>query len=212
MQGVPDPWQAVDLPEPGQPADPHPTHPPTHPHHTATAAGSARISTAWPCSEPSRTGPGRRPQRRFKSKSLPGRGRRWMRLTNDGWRGRGEEFSHEVTVTSATMRPASGVGGRHAEGQGSGLVLFASVLLIIVGCFNLIYGIAAVANAHVFTADAHYVFGSLNSWGWIALIIGVLQPQPPLAKVLRISRLDQRLPVFATIGDALAHLAAMASA
>ena len=45
----------------------------------------------------------------------------------------------------------------------------------IVGCFNLIYGIAAVANSHVFIANAHYVFGSLRTWGWITLIIGVLQ-------------------------------------
>jgi hypothetical protein len=42
--------------------------------------------------------------------------------------------------------------------------LFASVLLVVAGCFNLIYGIAAIANSHVFTANAHYVFGSLNSW------------------------------------------------
>jgi hypothetical protein len=27
----------------------------------------------------------------------------------------------------------------------------------------------------VFTANAHYVFGSLRTWGWITLIIGVLQ-------------------------------------
>jgi hypothetical protein len=44
------------------------------------------------------------------------------------------------------------------------LVLFASVLLVIIGCFNLIYGIAAIANAHVFTPNAHYVFGSLRTW------------------------------------------------
>ncbi len=78
-------------------------------------------------------------------------------------------------MTSATTKPASGSGGRHAEGHGYGLVLFASVLLIIVGCFNLIYGFAAVANAHVFVANAHYVFGSLRTWGWITLIIGALQ-------------------------------------
>jgi hypothetical protein len=42
-------------------------------------------------------------------------------------------------------------------------------------CFNLIYGIAAIANSHVFTANAHYVFGDLRTWGWITLIIGVLQ-------------------------------------
>ena len=66
-------------------------------------------------------------------------------------------------------------GGRHAEGHGCGLILFASVLLLILGCFNLIYGIAAIANSHVFTANAHYVFGDLRTWGWITLIIGVLQ-------------------------------------
>jgi hypothetical protein len=78
-------------------------------------------------------------------------------------------------MTSATTQPARGADGRQAEGHGYGLVLFASVLLVIVGCFNLIYGIAAIANSHVFTANAHYVFGSLRTWGWITLIIGVLQ-------------------------------------
>jgi hypothetical protein len=78
-------------------------------------------------------------------------------------------------MTSATTRPAAGTGGRHAEGQGYGLVLFAAVLLLVVGFFNLIYGIAAIANSHVFTANAHYVFGSLRTWGWITLILGGLQ-------------------------------------
>jgi len=48
-------------------------------------------------------------------------------------------------------------------------------MLLIIGCFNLIYGIAAVANAHVFVANAHYVFGGLNSRGWVTLIIGAVQ-------------------------------------
>ena len=78
-------------------------------------------------------------------------------------------------MTSATTGSATGTGGRHAEGHGYGLVLFASVLLVIVGVFNLIYGIAAIANSHVFTANAHYVFGSLRTWGWITLIIGAVQ-------------------------------------
>ena len=78
-------------------------------------------------------------------------------------------------MTSSTTQPARGTGGHRAEGQGYGLVMFASVLLVIVGCFNLIYGIAAIAKSHVFTAHAHYVFGDLRTWGWITLIIAVLQ-------------------------------------
>ena len=78
-------------------------------------------------------------------------------------------------MTSAATQPARGGGAHRAEGHGYGLVLFASVLLLIVGCFSLIHGIAAIANSHVFTANAHYVFGNLRTWGWITLIIGVLQ-------------------------------------
>jgi hypothetical protein len=78
-------------------------------------------------------------------------------------------------MTSATMKPASDAGGRHAEGRGYGLVLFAAVLLLVIGFFNMLYGIAAIANSHVFVANAHYVVGDLRAWGWVTLIISVLQ-------------------------------------
>jgi hypothetical protein len=78
-------------------------------------------------------------------------------------------------MTSATMRPATSGGGHRTQGRGYGLVLFSSILLVVIGCFNLIYGIAAIANSHVFVANAHYVFGNLRTWGWITLIIGAVQ-------------------------------------
>jgi hypothetical protein len=46
----------------------------------------------------------------------------------------------------------------------------------VVGCFNLIDGIAAIANSHFFIANAHYVIGDLRAWGWVVLILGALQP------------------------------------
>jgi len=55
------------------------------------------------------------------------------------------------------------------------MVLFASILLIVIGCFNLIHGIAAIAHSHVFVAGAHYVFANQRTWGWITLILGCLQ-------------------------------------
>src|SRR6478752_1150051 len=76
-------------------------------------------------------------------------------------------------MTSAAMRSARG--GSYAEGRGYGLVLFAGVLLLVSGFWNLIYGIAAIAQSHVFVANAHYVFGNLRTWGWITLIISALQ-------------------------------------
>jgi hypothetical protein len=75
-------------------------------------------------------------------------------------------------MTSGTMR--SSRGRSYAEGRGYGLVLFAGVLLLVSGFWNLIYGIAAIAQSHVFVANAHYVFGNLRAWGWVTLIFAIL--------------------------------------
>jgi hypothetical protein len=75
-------------------------------------------------------------------------------------------------MTSATMRPSSTSGRRR---EGGSLILFAAVLLLVIACFNVIDGIAAIANSHVFIANAHYVFGDLRTWGWVVLILGALQ-------------------------------------
>jgi hypothetical protein len=77
-------------------------------------------------------------------------------------------------MTSATTNTSRAAGHRGAR-QGGGLIFFAAVLLLIVGFFNIIEGISAIANSHVFVANAHYVFANLRTWGWITLIIGVLQ-------------------------------------
>ena len=74
-------------------------------------------------------------------------------------------------MTSATMRRDRGA----RQGEGYWMIVFAVALLVTVGFFNLIDGIAAIANSHVFIANAHYVVGDLRAWGWIVLILGVLQ-------------------------------------
>ena len=75
-------------------------------------------------------------------------------------------------MTSATARGARSAG---YEPRGLGLVFFAAVMLLVVGIFNVIDGIAAIANSHLFVANAHYVIGDLRAWGWVALILGLLQ-------------------------------------
>ena len=59
--------------------------------------------------------------------------------------------------------------------SGDGWVAFAGVLLLILGTLNTIEGIAAIGNAHFFVHGTNYVFGSLNTWGWVALILGICQ-------------------------------------
>jgi hypothetical protein len=61
------------------------------------------------------------------------------------------------------------------EERGQGWIMFAAVLLLTLGTLNVIDGIAAIGNAHFYVANARYVFGDLNTWGWIVLCLGVLQ-------------------------------------
>ena len=58
--------------------------------------------------------------------------------------------------------------------RGTGRAVFVAILLLIAGTLNIIYGIGAVSNAHFF-AHTQYVFSSLKTWGWITIIVGVLQ-------------------------------------
>jgi hypothetical protein len=59
--------------------------------------------------------------------------------------------------------------------RGVGRAIFAAVFLMIAGVLNVIYGIAGISKSHVFTNNAHYVFGDLKTWGWVTLIIGALE-------------------------------------
>ena len=56
--------------------------------------------------------------------------------------------------------------------RGAGRVVFASILLFIVGILNVIYGFGALDDANVFVNDTRLVFSDLNTYGWILIILG----------------------------------------
>ena len=58
---------------------------------------------------------------------------------------------------------------------GSGWVDFAAVMLGLAGIWNVLSGILAIADSRVYVGDESFVFSNLNTWGWIILILGVLQ-------------------------------------
>jgi hypothetical protein len=63
--------------------------------------------------------------------------------------------------------------GEHMRGVGS--ALFVGILLMVAGVLNIIYGIAAVGDAHFYVNDTQFVFSSLHTWGWITIILGVIE-------------------------------------
>ena len=57
--------------------------------------------------------------------------------------------------------------------EGAGWVTFAGIMLILVGCFNVIDGIAAISDSKYLSNQL--LFSNLHAWGWFFLIWGILQ-------------------------------------
>ena len=59
--------------------------------------------------------------------------------------------------------------------RGTGRVIFAATLLLIVGTLNIIYGIGALDGANIFVNDQRFVLTDLNTLGWVLIVLGVIQ-------------------------------------
>ena len=75
----------------------------------------------------------------------------------------------------APVWPKTGDDPVGARRTGAGWVLFAGIMVALVGVLNIIYGIAAVGDSRFFVNDATYILSGLNTWGWIILILGAIQ-------------------------------------
>ena len=59
--------------------------------------------------------------------------------------------------------------------RGAGRVVFAAILLMLVGTINIIYGIGALDDANIFVNDTRFILTNLNTLGWVLIILGVVQ-------------------------------------
>ncbi|MGA9857625.1 MAG: hypothetical protein WBQ18_07155 [Solirubrobacteraceae bacterium] len=59
--------------------------------------------------------------------------------------------------------------------KGAGWVLFAAIMFVVAACLNVVWGIAAVSSSHFFVANAHYILSGLNTWGWVAVVVGAVE-------------------------------------
>jgi hypothetical protein len=75
------------------------------------------------------------------------------------------------------MDPVTGPqrGSERYEDDGAAWWGFAAIMLLIVGILNFIYGWAAIDNSKFYVRDAEYVISDLKTWGWVVLVIGVVQ-------------------------------------
>ncbi|MFT4049272.1 MAG: hypothetical protein QM648_05465 [Solirubrobacterales bacterium] len=59
--------------------------------------------------------------------------------------------------------------------RGYGRAVFVAILLLIAGVVNIFYGFGAVSDSHFWVGESHFVFGNLHTWGWITVLLGIVQ-------------------------------------
>ncbi|MDX2601882.1 hypothetical protein PV379_49255 [Streptomyces caniscabiei] len=75
--------------------------------------------------------------------------------------------------TTSQETPMSHRGARSEWAHGG--MIFAGVLMMVIGVMGILNGIAGIATDDVYTNIGDYVFEfSLTTWGWIHLVIGLL--------------------------------------
>jgi hypothetical protein len=67
----------------------------------------------------------------------------------------------------------SGVEGDYVVG--AGWVGFAAIMMGFAGIWNTINGMLAIGSSRVYVGEQNFVFSDLNTWGWIIMVLGVLQ-------------------------------------
>jgi hypothetical protein len=75
------------------------------------------------------------------------------------------------TQATRTQMDTGGI-GRAAP---SGWAAFAGILLLMIGIFNIIWGLVAIIDdTRITVGEAGLVFWDLTAWGWIHLILGIV--------------------------------------
>ena len=81
-------------------------------------------------------------------------------------------FAHQDPKHTTEHPSAHAV--RDSRRIGSGWVAFAGSYLMISGLLNLVWGITALSKKSYFV-EGGLVWSNLSTWGWIAMIIAVVQ-------------------------------------
>ena len=66
-------------------------------------------------------------------------------------------------------------GGVYGGPDPSAWLAYSVVLLSIAGFLNTIGGIAAISDSKFYIHGTHYVVADLKTWGWVVLLIGIVQ-------------------------------------
>jgi hypothetical protein len=64
---------------------------------------------------------------------------------------------------------------RDTTREPTGWVIFAGVMMLMIGFLNFFYGLAAVLNDEIVVVGGHgAIIADLTTWGWVTMIIAVI--------------------------------------
>jgi hypothetical protein len=76
----------------------------------------------------------------------------------------------EEAYPSSVARP-----GREASGMAVGFILFAAIMMLMVGVFQALQGLVGIFENEFYVQTRNYLFQfDATTWGWIHLVLGLL--------------------------------------
>jgi hypothetical protein len=65
--------------------------------------------------------------------------------------------------------------GRQTSGWAVGFIMFAAIMMIMVGVFQALQGLVAIFENDLYVATRNYIFQfAATTWGWIHLVLGLI--------------------------------------
>jgi hypothetical protein len=80
-----------------------------------------------------------------------------------------------MTEQGPSQYPSAGRAAQTTSGWAVGFILFAAIMMIMVGVFQALQGLVAIFENEFYVATRNYLFQfDATAWGWIHLLIGLL--------------------------------------
>jgi hypothetical protein len=80
-----------------------------------------------------------------------------------------------MTEQSPSQYQSAGKAGKATSGWAVGFILFAAIMMIMVGVFQALQGLIAIFENEFYVTTRNYIFQfDATTWGWIHLLVGLL--------------------------------------
>ena len=80
-----------------------------------------------------------------------------------------------MTEKRPSQYPSAGRPDQTTSGWAVGFILFAAIMMIMVGVFQALQGLIAIFENEFYVATRNYLFQfDATTWGWIHLLLGLL--------------------------------------